>query len=512
MQSKKKNAKKNAGRKKPQERNESIKTGGKVREKALLTEKELNSPYYINFFRKLKDYLFNELFFDSNSKVLLGVSGGADSMAMLDAFANLTRELPGMSLSIAHFNHKLRGEESEGDKELVTDAARKYNLPIFVSGSNVKLMAEQKGLSLEAAARILRYRFFERVIKRKNIEYLITAHNADDTVETFFLNLFRGSGITGLAGIPHKRHLVKDAAIVRPFLIFRKKELTEYCRKRKIQWREDSSNASTAFKRNKIRHELLPLIEKDFCPAIFSVVSRTQKFLRQIDDYIYFDVREAVQKLVFNKSKSRFSIRLSVLKTYDDFLQGEIIQSLLKNNFDIPGASLNLIERVLALEESSVGSYVEINKKYLVLRDRDSLIFSKKNESFDAYEAIEKEGAFKVGDYTLSLKKVGKKSVKITDNPNIEYFDYDLVPSLLYLRSKKPGDTFQPIGMVGTVKISDYLTNIKMPIIDKKNVLVLASKSDIIWVCGFRASDKFKITDDTEKYLKAEFKKRKDDK
>ncbi|MFH1050472.1 MAG: tRNA lysidine(34) synthetase TilS [bacterium] len=454
---------------------------------------------------KVDNFVFKELYLNPDSTFLLAVSGGVDSIAMLDIFANLTVRYPLLKLSVAHFNHKLRYETSDRDQKLVVETCKKYKIPCFSESGNVRGYAESKGIGIEYAARILRYRFLEKIAQKVQAQYLATAHTSDDSAETFFINLFRGSGLTGLSGIPSKRTLSKKLTLVRPLICLRKYELIEYAQSRKLQWCEDETNQLMQYTRNKIRLEIIPKIEEHFSSSVIGTINRAQKLLQGADSIVSKHVQKTIPVLIKDKSNGRFSIKLSLFSTLEPFLQGEVLQKVLSNNFNLPYVPMQTIDRILELDEKPVGTVCEINKNYIVLKDRDSLIFSKLDNPFDVFIPIKKEGVFSINDKKVKLEKVKKKQVKFTINPNIEFIDWDLVPSILYLRNWRQGDVFKPLGMDGSMKISDFLTNNKVTLLDKSNVLLLSTKSEIIWICGMRLSDTFKITENTMKFLRIEY-------
>ncbi|MCK5742398.1 MAG: tRNA lysidine(34) synthetase TilS, partial [Chlorobi bacterium] len=475
-----------------------------VNKKHLVSDAQMKNKSISDFLTKFEDYLHNEAHIDEYSKIMIAVSGGVDSMSLLDALANLAHEYK-FKLYVAHYNHKLRGLSSDADEELVRKTADKYNIPYYKSTGNVRQHSEKLGLSLELAARNLRYRFFERMAKTLKVNYIVTGHTSDDTAETFLLNLIRGSGITGLSGIPRQRYIGKNISIVRPYLNMRKQEIIRYAKARKLKWNEDESNSLLFFTRNKVRHDLIPKLKDDYSPAIIDVINRTSKLLRGADNYISEQVQKMLQSVIRNKVGTRFSVLISLFNTFDEFIQGEVLQTALTSFYKMQNVSMQTIDRILELLQKPTGALCEVNKSIIALRDRDYIIFDKKKENFNINLPINKSGEFVAGNAKLILSKVAKKDINYDDSPNVEYFDADLLPSRLYIRSYMPGDAFQPLGMTGTMKISDFLTNEKMPLIDKPYVLMLATQNDIAWICGKRISDKFKITDDTKNVVKAEY-------
>lgn len=478
-----------------------------ISENILLTAEQSEEPYFIKFYQVIERFFETELFLESGAGLVAAVSGGVDSVVMLDTLANLAKKKR-FRIAIAHFNHNLRGEESYEDEKFVSNLAKMYNIPYFTASSKVADYAQKNSLSIEAAARQLRYRFFEKTARTIKANFVITAHTADDSAETFLINLLRGSGLTGLSGIPSKRRLIKDVSIVRPLISCKKKDLLEYAKMRSLEWREDSTNQQINFLRNRIRHELLPLLEKDFSPSVISLINRTSKLICGADDFVTSHIVNMLEYLIVDKSNDRFSVKLPLLLTHSEFIQGEALQYAISKHFQMPPLSMNIIDRVLDLHRSPVGAICELAPNIMAVRDREVLIIARKPSAMNISEAIKKTGVYEIGGYKLILSEVELKDVQFNSDPNIEYFDYDLLPKALYLRSWQAGDSFKPLGSSGSIKVGDFLTNNKISLLDRQNILVLATKQSIIWVCGMRISDKFKITKTTARAIKAEFEKK----
>jgi tRNA(Ile)-lysidine synthetase-like protein len=236
---------------------------------------ELN-PEIERMHKVVENFLNKVAMIDEEDNLLCGVSGGVDSIVMLDILANLAPKMK-FNLIVCHYNHKLREVSSDSDEQFVKNTTRKYKLSFFSSSGNVRQFAEVSSYSIEQAARSLRYKFFDRAARLVRANFVATAHNKDEAAETFFINLFRGSGITGLSGIPVKRKLRSNLMLIRPVIDFRKDELINYAKIRNLQWVEDETNALMYYTRNKIRHELLPHLEKEYSQGIFDVITRTVK-------------------------------------------------------------------------------------------------------------------------------------------------------------------------------------------------------------------------------------------
>ncbi len=476
----------------------------KIVQSKKLTPQQSVDPPVRSFLKAIEKYIHNDLFVDKNASILICVSGGVDSVTLLDVLAVLSVTYC-FKLYIAHFNHQLRGKNSEEDKAFVKELAKSYGIPFFSESANVAQYVEKNSLSIEQAARSLRYKFFERIAVRHKANLVAIAHSLDDSAETFLINLFRGSGLTGLSGIPSRRKFVKDTYLIRPFLKHKKSEIIRYARKRNLEWREDESNKSDDFTRNRVRNDLLPKLQKDFTPAIIEILNRTARHLNGADSFISEYVSDRLQYLVVDKTSDRFAVKLPLLGTYNEFIQGEIIQAALSKYYRLPIQSFNVIDRIIGLNKSPVGAICEVGDNIIVLRDRQLLIFSRKRDTFDFDEVIDTTGKFGIGRMKLILEEVGRKDVIFTDNPNVEYFDMEFMPRKLQLRTWRKGDIFKPIGMDGSVKISDLLTNLKIPLIDKQDVLVLSDRIDIFWVCGQRMGEKYKISGKSKKVLRAEY-------
>lgn len=474
-----------------------------VNRNALIKPEDISKPGLSAVISNVQNFIKNEICLPDNSRILLAVSGGVDSVTMLDIMANLSIK-NGYKLFIVHFNHQLRGVSSDRDEEHARYLAAKYNIPFHCTKGNVKEYAENNSLSIEQAARILRYRFIEQTARTLKVSYIATAHTYDDSAETFLFNLMRGSGITGLSGIPWTRTLSKNILLVRPVIRCRKSHLIEFAKERNLKWFEDESNAMLNFTRNKIRHKLIKLLEDEYNPAIVDILNRTSFLLKGADKFISDFVIQNLKTVVTDKADNRFSLRIKLLQTHSEFIQGEIIQAAVKSQFHIQPLSLSIIDRITALFELPSGSIADINKNYYVVKDRNRLIFSRRKPALNQTLMIEKTGEYEFNGYKLTLNEVKKSQVKFKNDRNTEFFDYDKVPMLLYIRNWKPGDTFRPLGMEGSVKLSDFFINEKVSIIEKARIPILASRSDLVWVCGLRISDNYKIDDSTKRYLKIE--------
>ena len=475
----------------------------KINKEKLMRATEKYDPAVAKVLRITENFLKNSIFADKDVHIVVAVSGGVDSITLLDALAQLSPKF-GFNLSVAHYNHTLRGEKSDSDEQFVKNSAKGYGLPYYTASGNVQQYADKHSLSIEQAARQLRYNFFERTTRTINADFLLTAHTADDSAETFLINLFRGSGLTGLCGIPPKRQFVKNVVIARPFIKLNKSDLISYADARLLEWREDETNELLFYTRNKIRHELLPILKDNYSSAIIDIINRTAKLIHGADEVISDYVADNLDSVLGQSSNERFELKINILNTFNSFIRGELILAAIEKYFRFNLGSMSKIDRILSLANSSVGSIYELNPSYFVARDREHLIFTRKAANIKDTVLIEGEGEYKLGKQTIKLSIVPRDKAKPGKDGNVEYFNADELPPILELRKWKEGDKFNPLGMAGSMNMSDFLTNEKISLVDKQSVLVLTNKVEIIWVIGMRISDKFKITPDTKKVYKAE--------
>lgn len=468
-----------------------------------LTYDEKQDILIKQFLDEIEKFLIHEMYVDRTSKILIAVSGGVDSMVLLDVMAILADKYK-FTLFVSHYNHNLRGDASDGDQNFVQKATEAYNIPFYVAGGKVRSYAEKNGISIEQAARFLRYSFLERTSRNLNADFVATAHTADDSAETFLMNMLRGSGLTGLSGIPFRRQFVKDVLLIRPFINVKKSTLIRYAKLRNIQWREDETNTLQNYTRNKIRHDLIPKLANDYNPAIIDIINRTAKLMQGADRIIHSQVRTNLPTVLQDIHTDRFSIKLPIFQTFDRFIQGEMIQSALMKYLRVQPPALRVIDKVVALQDAEIGTKCDVTKTITAIKDRGTIVIMKKQYMKEVNMVIDRVGKFKVGNVVIVLKEMEKRKADFSKNPNVEYFDFDMIPPALYIRTWVEGDTFQPLGMKGSMKISDFLTNEKVAFVDRQNVLVLATKNDVAWVIGKRISHKFRVTEETEKVLRVE--------
>jgi len=315
------------------------------------------------------------------------------------------------------------------------------------------------------------------------------------------MNIFRGSGITGLSGIPKVRQLIKNVRIIRPFIDIPKNELIEYAKARNLQWREDESNDWLDYTRNKIRHKLIPTLENEYSPAVKENVQRITKFLQGADEFIQERISELSEMIINKESPESYSININILNSNNKFIQGEIISRFIKSELEIPQTNYTQIEGILSLKDKVTGTIFAIDKFWTCVKDRTKIVFRKNLLPVKIHQQIEKIGVYVFGTKKLTLKEVSKNEVILNDNKDTEYFDFDKFPLIVTLRNWQEGDIIKPLGSTGRMKVSDFLINNKVNTFDKNFVYVLAKENEVIWVLNYQINDKYKITDNTKRFL-----------
>lgn len=451
--------------------------------------------------QKTIQFLEQEIRIRKPATILCGVSGGIDSVVLLDLLAVISTR-GWCTIHIAHCNHLLRGEASQQDEAFVKKLAAKYGLHFHHVQADVAQYSKEYNLGTEVAARIMRYQFFEKAAKVAHADFIATAHHAEDNAETLLMNLMRGSGITGLAGIPPRRDIDRKLSYIRPILWLSKKEIEQYAKVRSLEWREDESNASLNFTRNKIRHELLPLLRSDYSPGLTDVLNRTTTLMREAQEFIAERIIHIMKQGVREVSKHSFAIQIGMFDSIKDFAKGELIQASLRSYLHMQPISMHAIDSILAMAKGPAGGRLDITKDLYVIRDREELIFSRPEQVIELFVPVNKIGNFSSNGISYTGEIADPRSVNFGEHPLIEYFDADLMPEQLVIRHWRDGDRITPIGMDGSMTVSDFLTNAKINVADKRKVLVLCSADEVLWVIGYRIHNGFKVTQKTESIIR----------
>ena len=424
---------------------------------------------------KVQQFITEKSLFVREDKLILGISGGADSVCLMHVFLEL-----GYSFELAHCNFNLREEESDADEYFVKDLAKEYQLKIHVKQFDTLAYAAENKISTQMAARDLRYAWFEKLRIKSSAKYLAIAHHANDDVETFFINLVRGSGLKGFLGIKEKNN-----AIVRPLLSVSRLEIEQYLKDRGLVFREDSSNASVKYLRNKIRHELIPLLAQ-MNPSIQQTVKDEMRILEGVAQ-IYASKVEEVRKDLTQEKNGIVQLEISALLALNP-LHSYLYELLSAYGF-------YAVEAISKALQGQSGKQFFSSTHQLVV-DRENIFISLLNKENEVFEIAEKTISL-VHPLEINFKVTTDKTI-IYDN-DIAQLDVEKLKFPLTLRKWKEGDKFIPLGMKKFKKLSDFFIDSKFSIIDKQEQWLLCSGVDIVWVLGCRIDERYKLESNTKK-------------
>lgn len=412
------------------------------------------------------------------SSFLLACSGGLDSvvLAHLCTASNL-------DFAIAHCNFNLREKESDGDEKSVEELANDLNKKYFVTHFDTKGYIKKNKVSLQIAARELRYNWFYELMQEQGYTKLLTAHHADDNLETFLINLSRGTGIDGLIGIPSKTDVIS-----RPLLKFSREQILEYAQAEKLKWREDRSNKDTKYLRNKIRHQIVPLL-KELHPTFLDNFEKTRNYLAQTAALSENHIIQLKEEL-FKEEDGVIKIEIVQLQKLDP------IEGYLHGLFKSYG--FTEWDDVLGLLSGMSGKEV-YSKTHRLLKDRAFLLLQQLQPVSDEVYEISKNQTLVNEPVPLSIIEANKVAEMDKD---ILYVDKETLKYPLTIRKWKKGDYFYPLGMGGKKKLSKFFKDEKMSLISKEKQWLLCSGNDIVWIFGKRADNRFKVTDKTKSILK----------
>lgn len=423
---------------------------------------------------------------NDQDKILVGVSGGIDSMVLLHLLVHA-----GFSVGVAHCNFGLRGDESDADEQFVRYHCLMNGIPIHSIGFDTLEYSKKNGFSIQVAARELRYAYFDEIGKEYKYTRIAVAHNLNDSVETVLLNLSRGTGLRGLTGIKPV-----NGNIIRPLLFATRNQIEEYASLHKISYREDSSNATLKYKRNFIRHKVMPLLW-ELNPAADISIYQTAKHLIEAQLLVDRQLSQIRREIIYEDGGK---VYLDIQKLRDEPAANLFLVDFLSNFSYTPA----MAGEVLNLLESSAGGKVE-SETHVVFRDRNQLIIQPKQTlephwvQFDA-NARHVEHPIKLN---ITLNDYFKGS-PFKKDPKVANLDFGKLEFPLTIRPWQPGDRFIPFGMTGFKKISDFLIDIKLPIPEKERVFVLTSENEIAWVIGYRIDNRFGVDENTRKILRIE--------
>ncbi|UCD80672.1 MAG: tRNA lysidine(34) synthetase TilS [Desulfobacterales bacterium] len=450
--------------------------------------------------------------------VVIGVSGGPDSVALLHILFLIAPRFS-LKLGIAHLNHCLRNNDSDKDAQFVEDLAKKYDLPCYTNKKDVRKYQIENKLSLEEAARRVRYNFLDHVANTMQYNKIAVGHHSDDNAELILMNLFRGSGTQGLSGIPP----VRDHKIIRPLIKLTRSEIIDFLNKNKLEYISDASNMDTKYFRNRVRHDLIPLLKTAFNPKIPETLNRLSSIIRSEEEWIEDLVHPFYEKCLRDVQGNYIVLSVSMLNRYHPDLQRRIIRMTIeKIKGDLRRIRFVNINSVIGLlKKRSAYGKVDLPDGVRIQRNQDALcVFQENNmlrdvsnkyshsDKFTFEYQIEKFESVFLKEIGAYIKFTEMRMEKVFDYRNtgqhIGFFDKDILSFPLVIRNFRPGDAFKPLGVGGTQKLKKFFIDKKVPRSERLKCPILLSRGRIIWVVGYRIDESVKVMPSTKNVLKVE--------
>ncbi len=436
---------------------------------------------------KFQEYIEQNKMAQSSDKILLTVSGGVDSMVMMNLFVR-----SGYSVGVAHCNFQLRGQESQEDELLVAEVASQLGVPLYNRRFETLEEMERSGDSMEMVARRQRYEWFDSLSAEHGYTHIAVAHHIDDSIETFFINLFRGTGLKGLTGITAQR-----GKIIRPMIFAQRKDILEYAVSQKIPFREDSSNRSTKYLRNKIRLGLIPRV-KEINPKFTSLMRQNISRLTDAQLFINSTIKRIGEEVM---SCNDGIYELHCERIDSSLPQGFVIYELLNSNFGFKG---DVVDSLIASSHSESSGKRFYSKEYVAYTNRGVILITKILPEDLCEVQVEKEMLRTYcGNSVLYYEHLDIGVLESFSVPaKVALIDADKLQYPLTLRRWREGDYFTPLGMSGRKKVSDFLIDEKVSLPEKQRQFVLLSAGEIVWIVGRRSSERFKVDAESENILR----------
>jgi tRNA(Ile)-lysidine synthase len=485
-------------------------------------------------------------------RLLLAVSGGVDSCVILDLFCQLHEQWQ-LQLAVAHINHQLRGKASDDDEAFVRALAQEAGFPFYSQRVEIFSFAQTHKLSIETAARELRYQVLGNFCREWQARAVVTAHTQDDQAETILDHILRGCGLAGLAGMTaqsvlylkgksdfvakDKNFAVSDdllssedqplkgqlrTKVLRPLLPFSRAEIEAYARSRQLQWREDHTNMDTQFRRNRIRHELLPLIKTRFNPQIAQSLEHLANIAVAAENYLQAEAEARLPEIIKERQSDKIILDLELFWKYFPIIRSYVVRAVMQRLVSPAEPTFSEMERILALLQKANNEHLAAGKRYIwrqqveVLVDHDGVVFRKQKAKNKGQKANNFSGPVTIGerceipgtDLSILIERKNlPRDWRQLVNANSQFVDAEKVGSELRVRFPRPGDRFVPLrtqdqteASRGAKKLSDFFTDLKVPLHRRQSVPILEGNG-IIWICGYRIDNRFKITPATRSVL-----------
>ncbi|MCP4266512.1 MAG: tRNA lysidine(34) synthetase TilS [Candidatus Brocadiaceae bacterium] len=470
----------------------------------------------------------NNLFLP-NDRILLGVSGGPDSVALLNLLFDVNRVKPSYSdIIVAHLNHSIRGKEADEDERFVNNLVKKFGFSIVTEKRDIKEIACDRKISLEEAAREERYMFFESVATRVDANIVAVGHNADDNAETILHRIIRGTGIVGISGIKLKRKLTQDSTIelVRPLLFTWRKDIIAYLKEKNISYRVDSTNVEIDKFRNKIRAELIPHLEKDYNPKIKKSLVKLGETAKRNSDFLSAKANALYKECLLDEGKidkyfdfGEIVFDVYKLKKAPQILQQIVIrEAIVRLKIPLKKISYKNYEKILDIINSQKISSNNVVKDYLNIRITNNALHLSKDKYYTEEVSILSETVITIPGETIlaEINSVIIMEIRETKDGFLEEFkrkktkhdeavDLDKIKMPLTVRTRMSGDRFCPLGSTGAQKVKDFFINNKVPVLERDTIPIITMSGRPIWIVGFRVDGRIRVTKETKNILIMKF-------
>ncbi|EES49495.1 tRNA lysidine(34) synthetase TilS [Clostridium botulinum] len=459
--------------------------------------------------KKVLSYIIDNNLIKSGDKILVALSGGPDSLCLLNILKELREELD-IEIGAAHLNHLLRGEDAFKDEEFVISTCKEMNIPYYVKRVDINKYSKEHKLSSELAGRNVRYGFFDEILKKDGFNKIATAHNANDQAETIIFRLMRGTGLEGLGGIK----VCREDKIIRPILCLTRKEVEKYIKEKNLNPRIDKTNFEKIYNRNKIRLDIIPYIQNNFNEDIVKTLNRMSLLIQKDNAFIERLCIKAYNEYCKKNTDSKFYILKKELFKEDQAIVTRIIRTALieysKSHYDF---EMKHIYDILELSKKETGKGINLPKNIYVENIYGDIKISsnmKKDIKVDKTEFLlnrksigEDRVQFNNYEFEISvLKNKSNNLIDLKENKLVKYFDLDKISENILFRTRKNGDKITPLGMKGQKKLKDIFINMKVPKEERDSIPVICFDDDIAWILGLQISDNFKVTNNSKNILK----------
>lgn len=448
---------------------------------------------------KVNQTIINYQMIEANDSILVGVSGGVDSVVLLDILVKL-RPVYNLTIFVAHLNHGLRGKVADEDEAFVVNLAEKYNVKVYTKKEDMLAYADANKISSEEAGRVLRYAFFDEIMQREKIQKIAIAHNKNDQAETILMRIMRGTGLDGIVGIKPV-----NGRIIRPLLFCSRAEIEAFESTEKLNHREDDTNKENIYTRNTIRNQLIPQLENLYNPNLVEGLSRMGQLLADDLEIIENQLEEILQKIAFQRQEKMVSFNRKVFLDLSLGLKRRVLRHAIQS---IQGDLVNIEEKhihnmIQLISQGKTGKEIHLTNGWIAKNNYDFFEISQPSEKYANYE-FELEIGKKQSFGTFEIETFVEDKIKIdfyTKDIFLKFFDYDRIKSSLKVRNRRPGDRIVPLGMKGSKKIKDLFIDEKVASDKRNQIPLIVCGDEIVWVVGYRIGDGFKVSEQTKKVL-----------